>query len=616
MIFALLAIIGLSVGLSLAIIVIYFLRYFQRYYKEAEEFQRSYNLLLALLLALILHSLYLLGKYYYESTRFIFETASILIFLAAMVSLTRQAIVLEVTKEVRKEGKVRELMEFRALEGRLGDASRELAETRNFFNSIIQSTADAIIASDDKKNITYFSHGAEEIFQVKASDVLGHNVLNLYPKEFLRRKDRVNRARELRQKGHIKNMTLRISTPSGEHKIISLSLSLLKGSDGRVKGTVGVAKDITEEQRVATEIRQLKELSDRILEGVPEGLLLLDLKFRISRVNKRFEEITGIGKEEIIGKNALEYMKIPAAERLFDAMKLKEKFSFVAYNGETIKPEEFTIYHEGRRTLTDYWAPVFDREGRVEFVLIIIRDITRRKKLEESLVKQADQLKKSNELKDIFTDIMRHDILNPIGVIKNYAELISLEKINPMVSRSIDAISRNVEKTVEMIDNASKLESITSVEEIEFEEKDLVTILEDAVETASLRASEKNMRILQETTGPCPAKVSSFIGAVFLNLLTNAVKYSPENSEIKTGIIDDGHLWKVYVKDTGEGIEDRYKETIFTRFERLQKEGVKGTGLGLAIVKRIVEIHRGRVWVEDNPGGGSIFYVELPKDLN
>ncbi|MEE8358746.1 MAG: HAMP domain-containing sensor histidine kinase, partial [Candidatus Hydrothermarchaeales archaeon] len=62
-----------------------------------------------------------------------------------------------------------------------------------------------------------------------------------------------------------------------------------------------------------------------------------------------------------------------------------------------------------------------------------------------------------------------------------------------------------------------------------------------------------------------------------------------------------------------EGIPDEYKEGVFDRFKRVKKEGVKGTGLGLAIVKKVVEAHNGRVWVEDNPGGGSIFYVTLPQ---
>ncbi len=71
----------------------------------------------------------------------------------------------------------------------------------------------------------------------------------------------------------------------------------------------------------------------------------------------------------------------------------------------------------------------------------------------------------------------------------------------------------------------------------------------------------------------------------------------------------------VFVKDNGEGVEDEYKESIFNRFTRVKREGVKGTGLGLAIAKRIVGIHKGSIWVEDNPEGGSIFYFEIPKNL-
>ncbi len=67
------------------------------------------------------------------------------------------------------------------------------------------------------------------------------------------------------------------------------------------------------------------------------------------------------------------------------------------------------------------------------------------------------------------------------------------------------------------------------------------------------------------------------------------------------------------MKDWGYGIKDEDKEKLFTRFQRMDKKGVRGTGLGLAIVKRIVELHEGRVWVEDNLEGGSIFYVEIPK---
>jgi len=74
---------------------------------------------------------------------------------------------------------------------------------------------------------------------------------------------------------------------------------------------------------------------------------------------------------------------------------------------------------------------------------------------------------------------------------------------------------------------------------------------------------------------------------------------------------EDG--WKISVADRGDGVPDEDKTGIFTRFTRRDKEGVKGSGLGLSIVKRIVEAHQGRVWVEDRPGGGSIFVVKVPR---
>ena len=90
------------------------------------------------------------------------------------------------------------------------------------------------------------------------------------------------------------------------------------------------------------------------------------------------------------------------------------------------------------------------------------------------------------------------------------------------------------------------------------------------------------------------------------------MKYSPENTQITVGIKADGDDWMISVKDRGNRIQDEYKKIIFERFKRIEKRGVKGTGLGLSIVKRIVDIHKGKVWVEDNPEGGNIFLVTIP----
>ncbi len=96
-------------------------------------------------------------------------------------------------------------------------------------------------------------------------------------------------------------------------------------------------------------------------------------------------------------------------------------------------------------------------------------------------------------------------------------------------------------------------------------------------------------------------------------MISNAVKYSPEEKKIEVNILDEVGYFKIYVKDWGHGIKGEDKEKIFTRFQRVDKKGVRGTGLGLAIVRRIVDLHGGRVWVEDNPEGGCVFYVKIPK---
>jgi signal transduction histidine kinase len=103
------------------------------------------------------------------------------------------------------------------------------------------------------------------------------------------------------------------------------------------------------------------------------------------------------------------------------------------------------------------------------------------------------------------------------------------------------------------------------------------------------------------------------IGDVFENLLSNAAKYGPEGGTIWVRIDDDGARWRASITDSGEGIADADKDKVFRRFERLSKGGVKGTGLGLAIAQRIVDLHGGRIWVEDAPGRGARFCVTLAK---
>ena len=107
---------------------------------------------------------------------------------------------------------------------------------------------------------------------------------------------------------------------------------------------------------------------------------------------------------------------------------------------------------------------------------------------------------------------------------------------------------------------------------------------------------------------------TQFLRYAFLNIIDNAIKYSPPHSVVEISVSEErGKNWKVCVKDSGEGVPDKWKQKIFERFVRGEKTGIKGSGIGLAIAKTVVTQNKGRIWVEDNPEGGAVFCISLPK---
>lgn len=140
-----------------------------------------------------------------------------------------------------------------------------------------------------------------------------------------------------------------------------------------------------------------------------------------------------------------------------------------------------------------------------------------------------------------------------------------------------------------------------------------VAHLSAVIERLLPAAEEKSMTVVFEPKGEAPAYVSPLIEDVFENLISNALKYSPAETRIIVDIDSIGEELLVSVADQGDGIPDQFKEAVFERFKRGKQKGVKGSGLGLAIARRIVRFHGGRIWVEDAPEGGSVFFVRVPK---
>ncbi|WP_340820789.1 ATP-binding protein [Methanolobus sp. WCC4] len=229
----------------------------------------------------------------------------------------------------------------------------------------------------------------------------------------------------------------------------------------------------------------------------------------------------------------------------------------------------------------------------------------------------ARELQHSNDLKELFADIMRHDLLNPASLVNGFVSIL-LEWEDDEKKRSLlSNINKSNKNLIDIIEKAAEFAKLDSVEGIEFSSMDIGSILGEIVDSFMPRFEESEMTVALDTEGSYLTMANSVIEQVFMNLISNAIKYSPRGSHVHITILDEGDQWNVNVKDQGSGIPESDREFIFTRFSRLdkvKKGSIKGTGLGLAIVHKVVTLHNGSVGVDSNsPEAGSTFWVRLNK---
>jgi PAS domain S-box-containing protein len=362
-------------------------------------------------------------------------------------------------------------------------------------------------------------------------------------------------------------------------------------------------------RRVAeNELRHDRETLRLLYEGSPDAVAVIDRSYRVIYANQRVQDLAGAPLEELRSRTCHE--GIFGGADPCEGCRLGEVFKEGRPEGR-IKHE---VNASGRENwLWQQWYPVRGAGGSVESVVEIARDITALKRAEVELQRHAEELEEANRIKELFADIMIHDLLNPATVASYFLERLREGERDPERLRLFETVGRNQGKLIRMIQNASSYSRLREMREIEMRVEDLGAMIREVLADLEPQVRGAGLEIVGPPEGRYPAVVNPLFANVLANLVGNAVKYAAAGRRIAIGIADAGEEWVLSVRDWGEGIPDAYKTSIFTRFERLKKEGVKGAGLGLAIASRIVELHRGRIWVEDNSEGGSVFLVSLPK---
>ncbi len=259
-------------------------------------------------------------------------------------------------------------------------------------------------------------------------------------------------------------------------------------------------------------------------------------------------------------------------------------------------------------------SPIYDDEGDLLGALEILRDITKRKKIERKLRETADRLRRANRIRELLLRMVRHDLGTPAGAILNTVEFL-LEDPDRLgdLREDIEDIYQCSSQILQLIRDADVLSNVLTASHVTFQDIDLSSLLDDVVLKLEPVLKRVGMKLEKRIPRGLVIKGLSILKTVFDNVVVNAIKYASGGGRLIISASETDSYVSVEIRDFGPGIPDEHKERIFKQFERLSRD-VPGTGLGLAIARQTVALQGGEIKVMDNPQGGAIFVVRLPKD--
>jgi len=232
-----------------------------------------------------------------------------------------------------------------------------------------------------------------------------------------------------------------------------------------------------------------------------------------------------------------------------------------------------------------------------------------------------EEVKAASKRKSDFISSVSHELRTPLTSIKGYAAILIAEKLGhlpPEVKERLEKINRHSDELVHMVNDLLDIARIESGRmTMNITEEDLKDIIASASDLILIQCKNKNIELIQDIPKGLPLIMvdRSQIERVFINLLGNAVKFTPEKGKITIKAHKEDGFVQIDIKDAGIGIPPEALSKIFDEFYRVDNpvnQEVKGTGLGLSLVKNIVEAHKGKIWVESKLGQGSTFSFTLP----
>lgn len=366
-----------------------------------------------------------------------------------------------------------------------------------------------------------------------------------------------------------------------------------------------VMRDLAERNLAADKIEQEKAKLEAILSSIGEGMFATDAKRNIVIMNQAAEELLGWKKEEVLGKSISLFMHV--LDEKGSEVPEDERPVHSAITGKKVSNIYYYLRKDGSKFLAYVTATPVLFENQIVGTIEILRDVTKEREVDR--------------MKTEFISLASHQLRTPLSAVKWFCEMLlngDAGKLTKEQHEFVGNISQSNERMIGLVNsllNISRIESGRII--IDPKPTDLKKLVDELLIELQPRLAEKRHKLVFSAHPSLPIITidPKLVRQVYLNLLTNAIKYTPDGGEISVFISKKEDQVISQVTDTGYGISKNQQYKVFQKFfraENILKKETDGTGLGLYLAKAIVDSSKGKIWFQSEEGKGTTFWFSLP----
>lgn len=473
--------------------------------------------------------------------------------------------------------------------------------------NILSSIQEGMIVYDRNLKCLHWNQTMETITGLEQKEVIGKHLLEVVP-QF------VEHGIDTMIKGSIDGQSMSSEEIRFQHSknktkgYIWGRFFPMRNTESEIIGGVAVVTDISERKLFEYEIHESEKILRNVIDTMDDILLITDLRGKVLQVNRAFLHVLGYSRSEVLGQ------EFPYSWLFEDEMGRFVTWITNLRQQNWLHDFDMTWKAKDGRYIPMSLSTTLLRNSMGEAVAIlnIARDITERVRLAKDLENRIKEL-------DDFTYVVSHDLKEPLISVEGFSKILQSDYQDTIGSEGkefLDLIAGATTRMKGLIDDLLLLSRVGRPIET-FKPVSIKKVVDEVKAEMEFTIRQRSVCLNVPEYLPRVFGNKTHLKIVFRNLIGNAIKFNDKSTPIiEIGFQSaENNYYLFFVKDNGIGIDKEFHEKIFIIFQRLHpREQYEGTGAGLAIVKKIIETHKGTIWVESHVGEGSIFFFTLPRE--